>query len=192
MSSTFQYKGTRERVTLVTIFIYLEKLNITIDWQVLASCVRCVWSDNGEVWGCQLCQPGPRQKLDAKFKQGSKLNFNKPLTSFLLPLPETHNAWLDRRCHLTKCCNLKVFQGYWKCSCLRMISSELYAWPRAIVKLIWLSGVTNKLKSYKSENTGPWSRCLEVSWVCHVTAAVWRLSWQTPSHDVAHTQDVSV
>ena len=100
------------------------------------------------------CQTGPRQKLDAKFKQGSKLNFNKPLTSF-------HNARPDRRCHLTKCCNLKVFQGYWKCSCLRMISSELYAWPRAIVKLIWLSGVTNNLKSYKSENTGPWARCHE-------------------------------
>ena len=26
-------------------------------------------------------------KTDAKFKQGSKLNFNQPLTSFLLPLP---------------------------------------------------------------------------------------------------------
>lgn len=36
-----------------------------------------------------------------------------------------------------------------------MISSELYAWPRAIVKLIWLSGVTNNLKSYKSEGRGP-------------------------------------
>ena len=102
------------------------------------------------------CQTWPRQKLDAKFKQGSKLNFNKPLTSFLLPHPERHNAWLDRQEYgviLQNVATLKYFKDIILRSCFRMSSSELDAWPRAIVKLIWLSGVTNKPESYKSVNT---------------------------------------
>ena len=103
------------------------------------------------------CQTCPRQKLDAKFKQGSKLNFNKPLTSFLLPLPETHNAWLDRQGETVssyKMLQLENISRIMECSCFRMISSELDAWPRAIVKLIWLSDVTNK----KATNTNMWTR----------------------------------
>ena len=57
-------------------------------------CLEAQWRGVRMSAPCQTC---PRQKLDAKFKQGSKLNFNKPLTSFLLPLPEKHNAWIDRR-----------------------------------------------------------------------------------------------
>ena len=57
-------------------------------------CLESQWRGVRMSAPCQTC---PRQKLDAKFKQGSKLNFNKPLTSFLLPLPEKHNAWLDRQ-----------------------------------------------------------------------------------------------
>ena len=103
------------------------------------------------------CQTCPRQKLDAKFKQGSKLNFNKPLTSFLLPLPETHNAWLDRQGETVssyKMLQLENISRIIECSCFRRISFELDAWPRAIVKLIWLSDVTNK----KATNTNMWTR----------------------------------
>lgn len=139
------------------------------------------------------CQTWTRQKPDAKFKQGSKLNFNKPLTSFLLPLPETHNAWLDRRGETVssyKMLQLKDISRIIECSCLRMISSELDAWPRAIVKLIWLSGVTNKkatkqICEHGAEGAVVGMSCSHVSLSrqgllsedCHDILARWQTPW---------------
>ena len=131
------------------------------------------------------CQTGARQKLDAKFKQGSKLNFNKTLTASSHTMP----GWVRQcGCHLTPTCNLKIFQGY------KGIYSELYAWPRAIVKLIGLSGVTNKPNSYKLL----W-RCDAVTWVCHVTLSwchdvmmLWCQTLCSPCHGGTHIESVDI
>ena len=181
-------------MTLVNVCIYFRE--VKYQNRLAGPGLMCLESQWRGVRMSAPCQTCPRQKLDAKFKQGSKLNFNKPLTSFLLPLPEKHNAWLDRlgrhRVSSYKMLQLENISRILKCSCLKIISSELYAWPKAIVKLIWLSGVTNKT-GYKYKL---WTRsgavvgmsCSLVSLSCQGCDDT-LARWQTPCaacHDGAH------
>ena len=138
------------------------------------------------------CQTCPRQKLDAKFKQGSKLNFNKPLTSFLLPLPETHNAWLDRQGQtMSSYKMLQLEKMCFKDNWMFLFQNDLL-WAGRLTQsyrktylIVWRYK-KNKLQIQICEHVAElWSGCHVVTWVCHVSGCCLKTvmtSWRDGRH----------